>query len=623
LDRASAELRVERLDLSTAVRPMLDALREATRWLEDKPDYRGEIYVFTDMAAEAWPEDVLADFNKLLANLPGTNVYLIDVGAQQPRNLGLGMVRLSSDQLTPGGLLQLQTELVTTGPVSQADGSAEERVVELYLGDGATEPEKRGQQVVALNHDRSMPIEFSLSGLKLGTHQGLVRIAANDALPCDNARYFTVEVRPPSKVLLLGESADDTLFLREALAPSANAGLLQSKFDCRTATYEQIAELPLADYLAIGLVDPPPLPGAAWQSLADFAGRGGGVGVFLGRRARREAMSAPDAQQLLPAKLRWQSRDATYLRPVAVEHPALGELRELADTVPWSEFPVFKYWELDAGPEQAHVVASFANGKPALVERRIGSGRVLMLTTSVSDPAHSDPWNLLPTAPDPWPFLALANGMAQYLVASHQTQVNYFAGQTVVLPLAPDQQVTSYVLQMPETASDRGGGLSSVRQLLTPGQQELSIASTEALGNYRVRAGGRQERLDRGFSVNLAAEATRLERVPAAEITAALGKERVRVARTREEIEVRVGLARTGRELFPALILAMALVLAAEGLLANRFYVGAASRAALPRQGDKEAGRQGESNSPHSHAERGNERVMPTADSRQPTANVI
>ena len=57
LDRAAAELRVERLELSAAVRPMEDALRDAARWLEDKPDYRGEIYVFTDLAAEAWPED--------------------------------------------------------------------------------------------------------------------------------------------------------------------------------------------------------------------------------------------------------------------------------------------------------------------------------------------------------------------------------------------------------------------------------------------------------------------------------------------------------------------------------------------------------------------------------------
>ena len=38
---------------------------------------------------------------------------------------------------------------------------------------------------------------------------------------------------------------------------------------------------------------------------------------------------------------------------------------------------------------------------------------------------------------------------------------------------------------------------SAVRQSLVPGQTDLSIASTEALGNCRLRAGGRQEKLDR------------------------------------------------------------------------------------------------------------------------------
>jgi len=92
------------------------------------------------------------------------------------------------------------------------------------------------------------------------------------------------------------------------------------------------------------------------------------------------------------------------LRPVAVEHPALRELGELADTAPWSEFPVFKYWDLEAGAEPAQVVATFANGKPALVERQIGAGSVILMTTSISDSASDDPWNLLPTGPEPWPF---------------------------------------------------------------------------------------------------------------------------------------------------------------------------------------------------------------------------
>jgi hypothetical protein len=192
--------------------------------------------------------------------------------------------------------------------------------------------------------------------------------------------------------------------------------------------------------------------------------------------------------------------------------------------------------------------------------------------------------------------LALVNGVAEYLSGVGDAQLNYLAGQTVVLRLTPEEQVSSYVLQMPEPSVD-APRWSAVRQSLTPGQQDLSVAVTDALGNYRVRAGGSEGRLDRGFSINLPAETSRMERANSAEIVESLGRSRTRVARTQKEIELRVGLGRVGRELFPALIIAMALVLAAEQLLANRFYetVGAASRTASPRGGDKETGRGGES----------------------------
>ena len=199
--------------------------------------------------------------------------------------------------------------------------------------------------------------------------------------------------------------------------------------------------------------------------------------------------------------------------------------------------------------------------------------------------------------------MALAGGIANYLCGVGDTQLNYLAGQAVVLRLSPEERVSSYVLQMPDG--------SAVRQSLTPGQQDLSIAATESLGNYRVRAGGQDGQLDRGFSINLPAEVTQLARVPAAEIVDSLGKQRTRVARTQQEIELRVGLGRVGRELFPALIIAVALVLAAEQLLANRFYgrgvsaIGSQlSASSTPRPSD----------SPTADGRR------PTAQSRRPTA---
>ena len=112
-----------------------------------------------------------------------------------------------------------------------------------------------------------------------------------------------------------------------------------------------------------------------------------------------------------------------------------------------------------------------------------------------------------------------------------------------------------------------------MRQSLTPGQQDLSIAATESLGNYRLarRRPGRpaRPRLQCQFAGGDQPAASEPSRP---KIVEALGSNRARIARTQQEIELRVGLGRVGRELFPALIIAVALVLAAEQLLANRFY---------------------------------------------------
>ena len=45
-----------------------------------------------------------------------------------------------------------------------------------------------------------------------------------------------------------------------------------------------------------------------------------------------------------------------------------------------------------------------------------------------------------------------------------------------------------------------------------------------------------------------------------------------RLARTRQQIDRDVSLGRTGRELYPPLIVLIALVLGLEMLVANRFY---------------------------------------------------
>ena len=136
-----------------------------------------------------------------------------------------------------------------------------------------------------------------------------------------------------------------------------------------------------------------------------------------------------------------------------------------------------------------------------------------------------------------------------------------------ILRLDPQRTFRSYVL----TALDAP---DAVDIRLTPDLREhrLMVTSTDNLGNYRVAAGGSASGVDLGFSVNLTPEQTRLDRLEDEALAAVLGPLEYRVARDRQEIEGGRSMQRIGRELFGLLIVLLAVALAAEHVVANRFY---------------------------------------------------
>ena len=117
-----------------------------------------------------------------------------------------------------------------------------------------------------------------------------------------------------------------------------------------------------------------------------------------------------------------------------------------------------------------------------MLERSVGRGHVLTMTTPASDRPSQNPWNLLPAGDGAWPFMILVNQMAAYLVGNSDQQLNYLAGQTAVLRLDIAAQRGSFLLFAPDGAS------ASIAAEL--GRRELSITSTDQVGNYRLQAGG-------------------------------------------------------------------------------------------------------------------------------------
>ena len=564
VDKSTAESRLRNLSPESKPRPLEDAVREAIELVADREDSRQEVFLFSDLNATSWNESAVASINEILGAAPDVRLYLVDVGVEEPRNMALGALGMRQQTLRPGEPLHINVPL-------EIVAFAESPLVEVFLVDSQGKEVKRGQQIVEVTAEGLGQATFELGDLPLGTHQGYVQLAATDPLSVDNRRYFTVEVRPPAEVLLLGKESNDTLFLREALSPSSAGDQTRVRFQCATDQFANGTKLALTDYAAVCLLDPPPLSEELWQSLVDYANEGGGVGLFLGERAQAGAFNEGAASQLLPGQLQRKSRHETYLRPQRLDHPVLAALRPYAESIPWQVFPVFRYWEFEAPPGNlygdVYTVASFANNKPALLVRPVGQGRALTFATAVSDPPNPhgrEPWNLL-TAPEAaWPFVPLMNQIVGYLAQSDNGSLLFEAGETVSLHLPPNQRVSSYVLYQPDG--------QSLRRTLPPGDDAIRISTTRNLGNYRVSSGGTTGQLKRGFSVNISPDVSQLQRVDADELLAALPAEQVRLANTLEDVERYVNIGRSGRELFPWLITLVALVWGSEHLLANRFY---------------------------------------------------
>jgi len=572
VDLAAAERALERLETTGVPLPLVDVAERAVKLSQASQKPRKEVYLFSDLSRAAWTGQSPAILQQRLRESPDVLLYVIDVGVERPQNTLLGVPVTASDVLPASDDLELLTQLECRGPggVQTVELYLEEATSELPVirdGKAVLPPAKlRGQQVVELPENGSQTVRFRVSGLGTGTHQGTVRVAGQDGLPWDDTRYFAVDVQASSPLLVLAPPGVLAKFFVEAIAPHEFRRTGRARFDCREEDLARLPNLPLDDYAAVCLLDPAPLPPSAWETLAAYVRNGGGLALFLGHNADAASFGTPAARLLMGGKLarQWRTSGDVFLTLRDLSHPLLAPFRDLATSVPWDQFPVYRHWGLDEIAAPARVVVRYSNNQPAIVETSLGRGRVLTMTTPVSDPARPpgrQTWNELPTGNDAWPYVVLVNEMARYLVGAGGTKLNYLAGETASLPNARGKYPERYQLFTPLDQP----------QDVTADAGQVAVKFTELPGAYRLK-GFLQQPLVRGFAVNLPEAASQLERLERPALDELLGAERYHYARSQDEIVLGVGEARLGREFYPFLLLLLALVLGLEHLLANRFY---------------------------------------------------
>ena len=555
VDRAAAEKNIERLRPTGTPRPLPEVITAAVNLAKNKPQLRKEVYVLTDLARAAWQSPAAGDLTRLLASERGVLVYVIDVGAEKPRNFALGDLSLSSEVLAPGNELAIETPVIASG----AGGS---RTVEVQIEEAdptlpiirdgkpvLPKAIRRGSQEVKLAAGESQTVRFVLRGLAPGVHQGLVRLVGEDGLALDDVRYFTAEVQPAWPVLIVAPAGVSPNYLAEALAPRELRETGQARFRCDTLDQARLAGHELSDYRAVALVDPAPLTPDVWTKLAEYADRGGGVAIFLGHNSQPVAsFQDPAAIGVLGGKLTRQTRSSgdLFLAPRSYEHPITAAFRQIEANVPWDRFPVYYHWNLDELAPTARTIIPYGNGKPALVEQSPGPRP--RADADDADFRPCPPGRPLGVEParhreDAWPCFVLVNEMLLYAVGSGQVRLNLHAGETAVLPNDEAEFPVRYELftplEQPQDVQSRDG--------------RVTVRFTDNPGAYRLR-GQKNGPIIRGFAVNLAGETSDLTRLKPEELDELLGQGRYHLARDRTEIDRAVGKERIGSEFYPLLV---------------------------------------------------------------------
>lgn len=584
-DLTGAQGRIDAVEPQAVSRPLEDRLRRALELQEEDrrrvlaemgavPEEKQhdrfvrEVYLFTDMTRGAWGRTASSVLREELQRLGWLGMYLIDVGVEQPINVGITNVRLPRQTITQGGPLIVEATVTATG------GSTAKQTLELYLrgDDGALV--KQGQTQVEADPTTAAEARFAVEGVGGHFRQGEIRLSGSDPLPVDDVGYFTVEVQPSPEILVVAEDRAEAYTWMQRLAPSELVKAGRALYRPTFLPTAKLSGTELSRYDVVCLINATAPTPEMWQQLSDYVGAGGGLAVFLGApssvaadgSARRSginpvAYNSDAAQKLLPAKLlaslRFSPAQKLDLKNLA--HPLLQRFGELPGAVAqFSSFDIRRYWKVEPRGDGT-VIAGFtdANHTPALLERPLGRGRVLVFATSVD----SVEWNDLMID---WTFLAFADQMMQYLSQRAAATFNYAAGDTVFLPIPPDRRVRHYLLRKPEFQQLRGEIPADTNLLM--------ISQADQVGHYAVVPAENEAKFDLAFSVNPPSGESDFTRITEAELDERLGKDRYGIARDMDALESKVLAGRIGQEVFPWLVLFLIAVFCTEHLVANWFY---------------------------------------------------
>ncbi len=404
------------------------ALREAGRVLSESAEPRRNIIIIGDQAAHSWGR-----LEYEWSFVPASNVDVVDVREGRPLTnvavTGVDVIRVSR-----GATPEAELEVTATNHGSNRTNVT----VEVTLGD------KVSAETIDIPPGERVVLPFKMRAPAGATRgQATIRTAV-DALASDNTWHFTVAENHSLNVLVVNGAPrslvylDEIFFLRAALA-SEQVG--DVPINAIYVTQDELTPARVRPMDVVILANAEQLAPEQRLALTNFVEGGGGLFIAAGDGIDERELGKSFGD-LLPYPVRGiktvAKRDdpkaalsALTLASVDFDHPVL-EVFDGVDDASLFKARIYRYALLDtSGREGSRAIANYAGGIPALVERRLGQGKVVMLTTTVDRD-----WSDLSLRTS---FVPLVHRLCQYLghALDREGGVGHVAGKPVRVKL-PD-----------------------------------------------------------------------------------------------------------------------------------------------------------------------------------------
>lgn len=500
-------------------------LRLADQLLETAQFDNRAVYLISDFQDTGMQD---ADESWKLA--PGIALTTIDVGEAESVNLALTDVRSPEQLLEDAAEQQILARVRSTGTVYQDAGEVSLSINGQMVDRVQVDLGERSEEVVT----------FSSLFEAEGTYTGEVRVSG-DGYSDDNAFYFTVDVLPKIRVLVVNGEASENWFDDEGhWFGLAVGGTDASPFDLQSVESSQLSATALRQSDVAVLLNVGDLTNGQADAITTYVEQGGSLLIAPGDRVEPELFNRQFAE-ITPASLqRPTGRVDDYLVIADYDrrHPVLRPL--VGDWTARFE----GHWPMQARDDAA-VLMQFDNTEPALVERDYGQGKVMLFASTLDLE-----WNNLALQGLYLPFV---HETLRHLVQTDVRQRAYVVGDTINLDT---QGSAASVSARDPSGSDIRLVDNAVFTATTPGFVTATIDGNETR-----------------YAVNFLPEESNLARVAPATLydavinpdTSPIQSREVQTAQMIEELE------RPQRMWWYILVAVMLLILA-EAVIANRTY---------------------------------------------------